>query len=400
MSKRFNVALVGCGWISSSHVNKGLRELVQHGCHDIVYSAVCDVSEEAAKKRAAEIAVIQGSAPRIFTDVETLVQAGVAEAADICLPHFLHHTVAVALLEGGVHVMLEKPLGITIKASRRIIDTAKKRNRVLATGENVRRYLGPRACRWALNTKRLIGDIAAVHVQVINYLPPDLQNPAFKWRVVKNLVGGGMIMDSGAHFADMMLYLFGDVDEVFCTMRTHDRRMVEAPIVGNVPADVEDAWHAMIRFKSGLCVTWTYSRAYCGEKRSFGDYHGTEGTMLDAGFPFHCFEGGGQIIFPDGKTLSKDQLQIDYLLSLPEGDKQRLFPHGCVDGFAIELWDFVDAIRNNRRPDIDGDDGLRAKALCEACYESATIGKAVKYDDVLNGRINAYQKPIDDFWKL
>jgi hypothetical protein len=49
---------------------------------------------------------------------------------------------------------------------------------------------------------------------------------------------------------------------------------------------------------------------------------------------------------------------------------------------------------------MDGEAGLRAKALCEACYESATAGKPVKYADVLEGKIGAYQQAIDDFWRI
>ena len=49
---------------------------------------------------------------------------------------------------------------------------------------------------------------------------------------------------------------------------------------------------------------------------------------------------------------------------------------------------------------MDGVDGLGAKALCEACYESATVGRTVQYQEVLEGRVNAYQQPIDAFWDL
>jgi hypothetical protein len=49
---------------------------------------------------------------------------------------------------------------------------------------------------------------------------------------------------------------------------------------------------------------------------------------------------------------------------------------------------------------MDGMAGLRSKALCEACFESATLGRPVKYDDVLNGTIRTFQKPIDEFWEL
>lgn len=400
MNKTLKLALVGCGWITDNYV-AGYADLVKRGCREFTFAACCDISEAMARKRANEIKQIQGTDPVVFKEVQSLIRSGSVDGAVVCLPHFLHHTVATELLEGGIHVMLEKPIGITIRATLKIIETATRKKRVFATAENIRRYLGARACEWAINKKKLIGDILAVDVRHISWAPFDLQNPSMKWRVIKNLVGGGMIMDSGAHFTDMMLHLFGDVDEVFCFMNTHDRRIVEgAPLIGNVPADVEDSWHAVIRFKSGLHATWTYSRSYHGETRSGGTYYGSQGTLSDPGFPFHCFQGGGNVVLANGQSMSKEQMQIEYLMELPEKDKQRLFPYGCSNGFGIEMWDFVDAIQTGRKPEIDGQAGLRAKALCEACYESAACGKPVKYDDVLNGKIAAYQNPINDYWNL
>ena len=93
-------------------------------------------------------------------------------------------------------------------------------------------------------------------------------------------------------------------------------------------------------------------------------------------------------------------IQDEYLAALSEADKERLFPYGTTDGFAVEVWNFCHSIANGRRPEMDGHDGLRAKALCEACYESATAGRPVKYADVLEGRIDAYQQPIDSFWGI
>ena len=72
----------------------------------------------------------------------------------------------------------------------------------------------------------------------------------------------------------------------------------------------------------------------------------------------------------------------------------------AADGFAIEVQDFVHAVATGAEPEMDGEAGLRAKALCEACYESATAGRPVKFADVLEGRLDAYQRPIDAFWKL
>ena len=400
MTDTVKLALVGCGGISRAHV-RGYSDLFERGCREFEVTACCDVNRENAETRAQEIAVFQGTTPQVFVEVDDLIKAKVADAADLCLPHCFHHSVAIPLLDAGVHVMLEKPLGITIKASRRIIEAAERGNRILATGENIRRYLTSRSCAWALNERRLIGDLRLVNIQMIAYRPFDFTQAATKWRGIKRLTGGGMIMDSGAHFADVVQVLFGEVDEVLCTMASHDTRtIVDAPVVGDGPADVEDTWHAVIRFRSGLYVTWTYSRSLYGEDVRLGNYYGSKGTMYDLGFVFHPFQGGGEAILADGTKVSSQEIQDAYVAALGEEEKARLFPYGATDGFAVEVWDFVNAVATGRKPEMDGYDGLRAKALCEACYESATAGKPVKYEDVLAGKIDAYQAPIDAFWQL
>jgi UDP-N-acetyl-2-amino-2-deoxyglucuronate dehydrogenase len=400
MSDVIKLALVGCGGISGAHV-RGYKDLHARGCREFEVTACCDVQAESAETRAAEIAAFQGTKPKVYADVQDLIRSGAAQAADICVPHCFHHSVAIPLLEGGIHAMVEKPLGLTVKASQRIIQAAKQAGAVLATGENVRRDLTARSCNWAINKRRLIGDVRLVVIQAINYGPFDFTRPAAKWRGIVLLTGGGMIMDSGAHFADMIQVLFGEPDEVYCSMAAYDGRMIEkAPVVGTVPADVEDTWHAVIQFKSGPIVTWTYSRTLYAEKVRQASYFGSEGTMLDLGFPFHPFQGGGNCVLADGSEVSSEQIQADYVASLSDEEKARLLPYGATDGFAIEVWDFINAIATDRKPEMDGMDGLRAKALCEACYESATLRRPVKYADVLEGKINAYQAPIDEYWGL
>ena len=86
--------------------------------------------------------------------------------------------------------------------------------------------------------------------------------------------------------------------------------------------------------------------------------------------------------------------------TLSDDEKNRLFPLGFTNGVSIECYDFLDAIQNNRQPEVTGEVGMRAKAICESIFESAYCGKAVKYDDVLSGKVNGYQSQIDNFWGL
>lgn len=402
MSNPISLALVGCGGISGAHL-VGYRDLFTRGCREFTVTACCDISEAAARKRAGEIAEFQGSEPKVFTDINDLIKANIAEAADICLPHWLHHSVGIALLEGGLHVLVEKPIGITIRATRKIIEAGKTRGKVVATAEQIRRMLGARACEWAINDQKMIGDVHTVHIRNITHGPFDYSNPAMIWRGFKTTNGGGMIMDSGAHTTDMMIYILGEVDDVYCNMQTLDDRTIEnVPVLGSGKVDVEDTWTAAIRFKSGATVNWSYSRQIHGEPDRAGLFYGTEGTISDPGNVMHPFQTGGDV-YPAGKNakpiLSKD-LQIMYLANLPGDEKERLFPYGCTNGIGIEIWDFVNAVANDRKPEMDGYDGLISKTLCECCFESATIGQTVKFEDVLEGKIDAYQKPINKYWGL
>lgn len=400
MSDTIRLALVGCGGISQAHRN-GYKAIMAAGCREFAVTACCDVLRERAEKAAADIAAFQGSTPRVFTSVTELIAAGCADAADICTPHYAHHACAIELLNAGLHVMVEKPIGITVRASKAIIAAGKRNRRVVATAEQVRRCQNSRAAEWALNTRKLIGDVRLAIVQSVDNGAFNYDLSAFKWRGIKLLVGGGMIMDSGAHFADMIQHLFGAVDEVACDTRAFDTRLIEgAPVLGSARADVEDTWQITMRFKSGLLVNWAYCRSAPGQKLATALYYGTQGSMRDLGFPFHCFQGGCEVTLADGTKLSNAEVVEQYMKSLSEADKQRLFPYGCLDCFGIEVWDFVNSIRTGRQPEMDGMEGLRSKALCEACFESATLGRPVKYDSVLSGRVRAFQKPIDDFWKL
>lgn len=400
MSDTIRLALVGCGGISNSHV-KGYRELMERGCREFTVTACCDVVQERAEERASQIAAFQGTEPRIFSTVQALITAECADAADVCVPHYAHHTVGIALMEAGFHVLVEKPVGITIRATQRMMKAARRHGRLLATAEQVRRGQKARACRWAICEHKLIGDVRTVVVQAIDNNDFDYSKDAFRWRGIKMLVGGGMIMDSGAHFADMIQHLFGNVDTVSCSMSTQESPLIEqAPLIGTAPVDVEDTWHAVITFKEGPLVTWTYSRTSPGEPLRQAVYYGSKGSMRDLGFPFHCFQGGGEAHLANGSVIPSGDIVDAYMATLTPDQQERLFPYGCTHDIGIEVWDFVHAIRTGEEPEMDAEAGLRAKTLCEACFESSTVGHAVTYDDVLRGHIREFQRPIDDYWDL
>jgi hypothetical protein len=128
-------------------------------------------------------------------------------------------------------------------------------------------------------------------------------------------------------------------------------------------------------------------------------YYGSEGSIRDTDV-FHGPRGNSEIMLKDGTVRPMAELQEEFLNSLDDEMKNCLFPHGFTDGVPIECYDFLDAIQNDRQPEVTGEIGMKAKAICESIFESGVCGKAVKYDDVLDGKIDAYQRPINEYWGI
>jgi predicted dehydrogenase len=121
---------------------------------------------------------------------------------------------------------------------------------------------------------------------------------------------------------------------------------------------------------------------------------------LEGNDPFHGPRITAQVVLKDGTTRALEEYYKEYLEALGEKGRQRVFPHGIEDGFALEIYDFLTAVRDGRPPEIDGEQGLRAKAIALAIYESNATGQAVRVQDVLDGKVDSYQRPINEQWGI
>lgn len=395
--KPIRLATIGCGGIARAHMN-GYRAIAARAPELFELVAVCDAVPTAAEAFARAAAEWQGRAPRVYSRVEEMLAAEELDGADICSPHYLHHTLGIACLDAGVNVMVEKPIGITIKASKRLIARARETGLILATAENIRRGPGPRTARWAIQDRELLGAPIQFFVQLGRYVAPNPSQP-WHWRASMLLGGGGLAIDSGAHFCDTMRYLFGDVESVYGrTFRHASRSLTKDGQV--VPDEREDSFVATLNFASGLVGIWAYGDSLPGQTYNSVVYYGTQGALVDPGDPFHGPRLTGELRRADGTARTMENLHREYLEALgPEG-QERVFPLGLTDGFALEVYDFLTAIRDRRPPEVDGEAGMKAKAIAQALYESSLRGEVVRVADVLSGEIEDYQKPINDWLGL
>lgn len=409
------LALIGCGGISERHVagyatikgkNPDLFDLV----------AVCDADEKRATAAADNAAGWQAERPRVFTDVDALLNDVKADAVDLCTPHFLHHQVGVQCLDAGLHIQVEKPIGVTLRATRQLIEAAKRNGKILATAEQIRRTPGPRTAHWLFHERKLLGEPTVVYS--LRVRPPAPQGgpgtppsalgtkdqPAevpWTWRRERALSGGGPVIDSGAHFCDTVRYLYGDAESCYGRAWEVSPRVMKRPSDGQmIPVETEDTFVATITFKSGVVANWSVSMGLPGHMFSAVTYYGTEGSIVEPADAFHGPRINASVTLKDGTTRPIEEYYREFLGEIGEARRERLFPHGIEDGFALETYDFLRAIQEGSQPEIDGEEGLKAKTIALAIYESSVTGQVVRVDDVLSGAAREYQKPMDERWGL
>jgi predicted dehydrogenase len=394
---KIRLAIIGCGGMARGHL-RAYEEIMKRRPDLFEISATCDPEIGRASSFAERAEGFQGKRPRVYGSVEEMLREEELDAADICTPHFDHHISGVACLEAGVNVLIEKPFGVTVKASKKIIEAAERSGKIAATAENIRRGPNQRTAWWAINERKLIGSPRIFYAIHAGWSEPNPKD-RWHWRLDKFLGGGGMVMDSGAHFCDTMRYLFGDVDYVFARVEMLERRSAMRGDI-QVPNSVEDTWIATLCFKNGMIGVWSWTRSAPGHEFTKVVYYGSDGALLDSGDVFHGPFEDAQFLLKDGTSIPMKDLRKEFLDGLSEQERDRLFPFGFMDGVVLECYDFLDAIATGRKPEVDGVDGMKAKAISEAIFESAWSKEPVRVDDVIEGKVEGFQKEINERWGL
>jgi len=395
LSEKLHVGLIGCGGISRAHV-RGLQMLREAGVSNLEFTACEDVVSENAKKRAAEIAAIQGTEPSVYGSLdEMLEKEDSILAVDICTDHLTHHSVALKCLEAKKHVLIEKPLAITVRATRMITDSAKRNGRTLAVAENYRRMPANRAINWCIRTGKIGRPRALVWMETSYNLF------YWGWRHHRVKAGGGWILDGGVHFADLFFYDLGPVSEVYAVTRSNEPTRYEDWPATSKPqaADVEDLSFATLKFSSGVAGLWGWSSSTPGKGLNHRTIHGDKGSISwNDGL---ALTGAGNMGL---YTATLSELTKQMLQELGDREKSVQFPGGvgtATDPWnfdasvAIELWDFADSVTNHRKPEVDGELGLKDEAVSMSVYESAILGEPVKVSEVESGETARYQDEIN-----
>ena len=132
------------------------------------------------------------------------------------MTHCEHHAVATPCLEAKKHVMIEKPLAMTMRAGRQMLDAAEANGVLLDVAENYRRSLANRTANWVIQSGRL------GRVRQLYWIDCRERLWHWGWRDDLDKAGGGWTFDGGVHFADLMRYHVGPVARVTALTRQYN----------------------------------------------------------------------------------------------------------------------------------------------------------------------------------
>ena len=417
----FKIALVGCGGMGRRHAH-GYIELRKY--FDIVeMAAVCDVHYDVAATVAGEIGEATGATPDIYTDFDDLLSKADLDGVAIVTSTPMHHLFAIKAMNAGLHVITEKPMGLTLKACRQMQEVSESTGKVLAVAENYRRDPMNRLTKALIDSGAIGTPYFALDIGVNSSDGAVMHSTV--WRAKKEQAGGAPL-DAGVHNADMLLYLMGSANTVFAETAINEPQRTLSPMsevapvlaemydhrkeVGYEDGDIVeqtaiDTAFGVIRFKSGAIGQLLMTDTSHGQSLGVSTISGSTGTMYR---PRSRSGESPRIVRNDGTEITGDALlelvpdfELDDTISILWNGARRISSYDMdfreIDSkiLAYEYLDMVHAAESGMQPEVGSREGMYALALAYALLESGMSGLPVTVDDVVEGRSSAFQDEID-----
>lgn len=281
------------------------------------------------------------------------------QVVNICTPSGDHLAPALAAIDAGKHVLVEKPLEITVERCDRIIQAALRKN-VLVSTIFPARFQGcwqvvQRAVAEGRFGKLTLGNAYVKWFRTQEYYDSGA------WRGTWGLDGGGVLMNQAIHTIDLLLWLLGEVQTVtaFTATRAHER------------IEVEDVAVAALSFQNGaLGSIEATTGSFPGQSKRI-EIHGSQGSV--------AVEDDRIVSWQFDRPDSRDEyVRTNFCRdekSAAGAADPRAISHA---GHADQFRDFLGALQAGRPPAIGGHDGRRSVALIQAIYRSARTRETIQ----------------------
>jgi predicted dehydrogenase len=311
-SKTIKYCCIGAGGIASKKHLPGYA--AEPRCN---VAAICDSDLSAARKLASAYSV-----ERIYSDPIEMLEREKPDIVSVCTPNFTHMELAVAALERGCNVHVEKPVALNYKQARRICDEAEKRGLQVMLGLN-KRYMGQTFLLQRLVNEGFFGDIykASCGWERSSGIPG-----TGRWFTDKALSGGGALIDLGVHYLDLALSLMGypkaksvmgHTYSVFGAGSERIRRGYKSNPDGVY--NVEDMANGTVNLENGATLNFVFSWASNIEREvRYVELVGTKGGMRMENDSIRLFTQLGGTMFtltPDEATMPEGVNECSHFVS-------------------------------------------------------------------------------------
>lgn len=346
-----NVGVIGVGSISRHHIKSYLNH------EEVNLIAFCDKNKERLAEKGALFEVKQ-----LYSDYYELLSNDAIDAVSVCTWNNSHAEIAIAALESGKHVVVEKPLSMTVNEALAVQATVEKTGKVLQIGFVRRHGDNTKVLKKFIDNE----DLGEIYYAKTSYTRR-LGNPG-GWFSDLTKSGGGPLIDLGVHVIDICWYLMGKPDPVSVSGNTYaklgNRSNIEnlsfyqAADYNPKSNDVEDLANAIIRFDNGASI------------------------MVDVSYTLHASENelyvklfgdkGGAEVVPELSIITEKHNTI--LNVSPQIDNRGF---DFQQAFASEIDHFVACCLKGTENIAPAADGVQMMKILTAIYQSAASGREV-----------------------
>ena len=358
MAERIRFGILGCGVIGPHHAQAiaGLSD-------DAVLVAVADRQPERADKLAQQYGV------PAYGSLDELLRHPQLDALCICTPSGEHAASAIVALAAGKHVVVEKPVDVTLAAIDQLRAARPSAAQKVAVISQHRFDTATRIVRDAVAQGRF-GRLTVGTAQVRWWRSQSYYDSG-AWRGSWEFDGGGALMNQSIHTIDLLQWIMGPVVEVsaYTGLLAHER------------IEVEDTAVAILRFANGaLGVIEGTTAAYPGLTARL-EVHGSQGSAIidsDELVYFHSATAQEEG-FAYGASGARNQVAdvLSQYAAEPVGPAAGADPASLSMTHRDQIRDFIDAIREDREPLVNIEEGRKPVAIILAIYESARSGRPV-----------------------
>ncbi len=332
--------------------------IIDKQCPEVEVTAICDLKQErldAAKEVFKDVEGIE-----YYTDVDTMLSAGVVDAVYIAVPHYDHPVVAMKAFEKGIHVILEKPAGVYTKAVREMNAAAEKAGVKFGIMFQCRTNPLFRKMKEILSSGKY-GQIRSVNWLITTWFRSQQYYDSGAWRATWAGEGGGVLLNQCPHQLDLLQWFCGMPEEIYAKCSVAQWHDVE----------IEDDVVAVLKYKNGAMGSFITST---------GIRPGTNRleVALDKG-----------TVIMENNTITVNELSVDlseytgkeptHIVPAPQTTK---IVYECesnkISGHCMMINALAGAILRGTELYATAEDGLNELTLSNAMYLSSWTDSTIK----------------------